>query len=169
MHPAATEALSPEEEKILEHLKGLQSMGTTLPEHLDLEQQREELMTRQQAVNAAKAITHGHINKFNKSKSQVSSAGRKVQQLDKESGLFVETTTQKIRQHAQLFQQCRADLMESYNAKLAELTALKQEMSSASISMLGSTMPMSSIPDAPNLEKQMKELSTVRDRQERWI
>ena len=101
-------------------------MGMSLHDHL--EQQKEELLVRQQNATVAKSITHGHINKLNKLKSQVSTAGRKVQQPDKEWEAFVDATIQKIRQHAQLFQQCRADLMEAYNNELGELTALKQEM-----------------------------------------
>ena len=98
--------------------------------------------------SAAKSITHGYINKLNKLKSQVSTACRKIQQLDKEWETFVEATLQKIRQHAQLFQQCRSDLLEAYNLKLGELNALKQEMSSASISMLGETMMPTGTPKA---------------------
>ena len=78
----SVETLTPEEEKILEHLKDLQGMGMTLPPHL--EQQTDDLLAKQQLVSAAKSITHGHIKKLNKLKSQVSTAGRKVQQLDEE-------------------------------------------------------------------------------------
>ena len=88
-------------------------------------------------------------------------AGRKVQQLDQEWEKFVEATLQKVHQHAQMFQQCRSDLLEAYNLKLGELTALKQEMSSASVSMLGEMVLSTSIPEMPDVDEQIKDLSAV--------
>ena len=93
---AAAETLSPEEEKILEHLKGLKSAGIDLTEQM--EQQQQKLIAKQQAAAASKALTHGHLNRLTKLKTQVTSAADKVTKLDREWKAFVEATTQKVHQ-----------------------------------------------------------------------
>jgi len=156
---AAAETLSPEEEKILEHLKGLKSAGIDLTEQM--EQQQQKLIAKQQAAAASKALTHGHLNRLTKLKTQVTTAADKVTKLDREWKAFVEATTQKVHQHAELFQKCRSDLLEAYNMKLAEFHALKQEMSSASMSMLGPATAGQMIPEEPNVGEQLRDLEEV--------
>lgn len=156
---ATAESLTPEEERILEHLKGLQTAGLDLTDQM--EQQRQKLEAKQQLAHAAKALTHGHLNRLTKLKTQVATAGNKVKQLDREWKTFVDATTQKVRQHAELYQKCRADLLEGYNLKIAELSALKQEMSSASLSMLGATTAAQVIPEEPDVEEQLRSIDDV--------
>jgi len=72
-----------------------------------------------------------------KLKSQVATAAQKIKDLDGEWATFVNTTLSKVRHHGEMFQNCRADLMEHYNAKIQELATVKKEMTLASQSMLG--------------------------------
>ena len=58
--------------------------------------------------------THGHLNKLTRLKTQVSTAGKKIVALDQEWTKFKDATVAQIRKHAQLYQQCRADLLESF-------------------------------------------------------
>ena len=135
--PLAGETLTLEEQKILQHLRGLQEMKMQLPD--GMQGQLEQLIAKEQAAQQMKPLTHGHLNKLNKLKAQVSSSGKKIETLDEEWAKFKDATVAKIKTHAQLYQQCRAELLESYNGKLEELRNLKKEMSAASMTMLGAS------------------------------
>lgn len=145
--------LTAEEEKLLQHLRGIQAMEMDLTE--SMASKLEELTMREAKVQSSKTLTHGHLNKLNKLKSQVAAAAKKIKDLDGEWMAFVNTTLTKIRQHGEMFQNCRADLMEQYNAKIQELAAVKQEMKMASQSLLGPQWTEPFIPEAPDLEQQL--------------
>eukprot|EP00435_Cladocopium_sp_Y103_P059211 s338_g21.t1 len=152
--------LTAEEEKMLEHLVGVQKMGMELTDSMT--RQLESLKSRQ-AVASVKPLTHGHLNRLNKVKSQVNAAGKKIVDLDKEWASFMETTMNKVREHAALYQGRRSDLLETYNTKLADLNALKQEMSEASRTMLGQPLMEIEIPEQPDLAEQMQAMQEVID------
>ena len=57
----------------------------------------------------------------------------------------------KVKEHAALYQKCRADLLEIHNQKIAELMEVKKEMSVASASLLGSAQPLIETPEVPNI------------------
>ena len=143
--------LTAEEERMLQHLKGIQSMDMELTE--SMARKLEELSMREAKVQSNKTLTHGHLNKLNKLKSQVATAAQKIKDLDGEWTAFVNNTINKVRHHGEMFQNCRADLMETYNAKIQELAAVKQETTKASQSMLGSQWTEPIIPEAPDLEQ----------------
>jgi len=143
--------LTAEEERMLQHLKGIQSMDMELTE--SMARKLEELSMREAKVQSNKTLTHGHLNKLNKLKSQVAAAAQKIKDLDGEWTAFVNNTINKVRHHGEMFQNCRADLMETYNAKIQELAAVKQEMTKASQSMLGPQWTEPIIPEAPDLER----------------
>eukprot|EP00435_Cladocopium_sp_Y103_P026462 s237_g6.t1 len=154
-------ALSPEEEKMLEHLVGVQKMGMELTDSMT--RQLESLKSRQ-AVASVKPLTHGHLTRLNKVKSQVNAAGKKIVDLDREWASFMETTMTKVREHAALYQGCRSDLLETYNdAKLADLNVLKQEMSEASRTMLGQPLMDIEIPEQPDLAEQLQAMTEIID------
>eukprot|EP00435_Cladocopium_sp_Y103_P046945 s1949_g13.t1 len=152
-----------EEEKKLEHLKGLQTMGMELPGQLM--QELDRLTAKQQAVASRKSLTHGHLNRLNKLKSQVGAAGRKIQDLDKEWKVFMESTMMKVRQHALLYQQCRADLLETFNTKMEELRQMKLQVSEASQSLLDQPAELPQFVEEPDVAAQMGELMSTIDQE----
>ena len=158
--------LTAEEEKLLQHLRGIQAMEMDLTE--SMASKLEELAMREAKVQSSKTLTHGHLNKLNKLKSQMAAAAKKIKDLDGEWMAFVNTTLTKIRQHGEMFQNCRADLMEQYNAKIQELAAVKQEMKMASQSLLGPQWTEPFIPEAPDLEQQLATLQETMCGRPHW-
>lgn len=145
--------LSAEEERLLQHLKGIQAMDMELTE--SMARKLEELSMREAKVQSSKTLTHGHLNKLNKLKSQVAAAAQKIKDMDGEWMAFVTNTINKVRHHGEMFQSCRADLMETYNAKIQELAAVKREMTMASQTMLGPQWTEPVIQEAPDLEQHL--------------
>ena len=143
--------LTAEEKKKLQHLRGLKDV-CTLPEELSKDLQ----LLEQKEINASKdrALNHGHINKFKKIRGQITALKSKVVDLDKEWYSFVEKCTNKLRNHAVMFQECRGSIMENLNAKYAELEQLREEVSKASKTlveehnMMREDMPPPNIDDA---------------------
>lgn len=165
MQPSSLEAtdvmLSPEEEKLLEHLKALQSANLDLSE--SMQRKLEVLLAKQQNSSTIKPLNHGHLNRLRKLKTQVTSAGKRIAELDREWSGFVEKTMSKVREHATMYQTCRADMLETYNKKLAELESLKKELSTASLQMLASEQvePAQMVPQ--NVEAQVHAMQEVID------
>eukprot|EP00435_Cladocopium_sp_Y103_P049789 s1486_g15.t1 len=153
--------LTAEEEKVLEHLDAIQKMGHSLTD--SMLKQQEELKARQQAATAVRSITHGHLNKLNKVRAQSNAAHKRVTDLDREWAIFIENTIKKVKEHAALFQTCRADLLEAYNAKLAELQQLKQEMSVVTRSMFEQPQMTQDLSEPPDVAQQLQELQEVID------
>eukprot|EP00435_Cladocopium_sp_Y103_P017013 s1038_g4.t1 len=153
--------LTAEQEKTLEHLQGLQSVGVQLTEAMV--QQLQELSARQSAQVASKSLTHGHLNRLNKIKNQIQTAGKKITDLDGEWAIFIDKTMSKVREHARLYQEYRADLLEAYNPKMQDFQLLKEEVSEASKSMLGQTWMAPTIPEPPNTALQMEAVQEVID------
>eukprot|EP00435_Cladocopium_sp_Y103_P043208 s764_g12.t1 len=153
--------LTAEEERVLEHLDAIQKMGHSLTD--SMLKQQEELKARQQAATAVRSITHGHLNKLNKVRAQTNAAHKRVADLDREWAIFIENTIKKVKEHAALFQTCRADLLEAYNAKLAELHQLKQEMSVVTRSMFEQPQMTPDLSEPPDVAQQLQELQEVID------
>ena len=153
-------ALTAEEEKILENLKGLQEAG--LEFSMDM-QQKLEILVAKQAAGAKKPLTHGHLNRLNKVKSQLTNAAKRIEELDQEWSSFVQKTREKVKQHAAMYQSCRADLLEAYNSKLEELSMLKKEMTEASLSMLAPAVTVAPMEKSVDVEKQIHSLEEVID------
>ena len=151
--------LTAEEEKMLQHLRGLQAMDMDLTESMT--RRLEELSMREAKAQSSQTLTHGQLNKLNKVKVQVATAAQKIKDLDQEWTSFVSTTVAKVRQHGEMFQTCRADLMEHYNAKIQELANVKREMTLASQSLLGPQWTEPVIPEMPDLEVQFEDLQTT--------
>ena len=153
------ESLTADETKILEHLRGLQSAGVTLSE--SMEKQLQVLLQREHKTQAAKILTHGHINRLHKLKSQVSGSAKRIKELDAEWGAFVTRTLTKIKEHGVMYQSYRADMLEQYNQKLSELHAMKKEVSAASQSLVGQPNEEEPMLDAPDLDTSFEMLQTA--------
>lgn len=141
-------SLTEDESKKLQSLRSLDSMGMELTE--EMTRLLEQLTAKEQMAASAKALTHGHLNRLHKLRNQVSASAKKVVDLDKEWTAFIANTLNKVKEHAQMYQSCRADLLEVHNQKIAELLVVKKEMSEASMSLLGQTQPVAEIPDMPD-------------------
>eukprot|EP00435_Cladocopium_sp_Y103_P044096 s371_g12.t1 len=148
--------LTESEAKALQHLRGLRSLNMELTD--SMMNQLQEL--KEQLTVSSKPLTHGHINKMNKYRNQLLSAAKKISSLDQEWNNFTNQTMEKIKMHAQLYQQCRADLMEQYNSKFQEFNAVKAEMSAASASLLEQNPPMMELPKMPDLTEQLQAFQT---------
>ena len=153
------ESLSSEEIKILEHLRGLQSMGMELSE--SMEQQLQLLATKENKMNSTKVLSHGHLNKYKKLKGQVATSAKRIKELDTEWNAFVSRTMAKIKEHGLMYQRCRSDMLEQYNQKLAELHSIKEEVSVASRSLIGQPDMEEGLEDAPDLEGGLAEVRTT--------
>ena len=147
--------LSAEEKKLLENLRGIQGV-LALPEQLQV--QFQELEQKEQRALAAKTLSHGHLNKLNKLKTQVAAGAKRVQDMDQEWRLFMSRTLEKVRQHALLYQQARADLLEAYNYKVQELETVKAEVSQASQSLVSQPWMQPLVETIPEVRDQMEEL-----------
>ena len=150
---ASGKNLTSEEIKKLEYLRGLHGMGIELTQVMST--QLEELQNKEQSIASAKVLSHGHLNRYNKLKAQVESSAKKVTDLDSEWTKFMEQTMNKIRLHAEMYQSCRSDLLEAHNQKLAELHAIKHEVSAASQSLVGQNVEFNAPMDAPQVDTQI--------------
>lgn len=150
------ESLSTEEQKLLEHLRGLSGMRMELPQVMT--QQLRELEQKEQRVLSAKALSHGHLNRLSRLKNQVTGAAKRIKELDVEWNAFMERTMARVKEHAALYQGCRSDLLETYNQKLQELHALKEEVSVASRSLMNQPDLDFSVEEMPSLPTQLAEM-----------
>ena len=147
------DVFSDEDRKMLAHLRGLKEMSVELPTALVA--QMGLLEEKEKISLSARALSHGHLNKLTKIKTQIATQGKKIETLDTEWTGFVQHTLEKISQHAELYQKCRGELLESYNMKLEELRILKQELNQASRALLEQHTEEPAMPEEANLESQM--------------
>ena len=152
-------SLTEEEAQVLQSLRSLQTMKMQLTP--EMEHQLECLQTKEAQVTSSKALTHGHLNRLHKLKNQVSASAQKIVNLDSEWKAFVNRTMSKVKEHALLYQQCRADLMEAHNQKRSELMAVKDELSTASKSLLGQAQAIVEVPDMPDVAEAMQAFQDV--------
>eukprot|EP00435_Cladocopium_sp_Y103_P046608 s478_g13.t1 len=151
--------LSADEVKVLEHLRGLQAMNIEMPE--TMKSQLETLSRKEAQMVSMKMLSHSHLNRLKKVKAQAAAAAKKVASIDNEWQNFVAMTKEKFQTHALLYQQHRADLMETLNNKLEELAAVKAEVSMASQSLLKEDWTAPAIPNVPDMAQQMMEFQSV--------
>eukprot|EP00435_Cladocopium_sp_Y103_P014750 s325_g3.t1 len=152
--------LTQEDLQKLDHLRGLRNMGVDLPGNLL--QDLETLEQKEQKAASVKILSHSHLNRLKKLKGQVSTAARKIVDLDQEWAKFMNSTMDKIKEHAVLYQGCRSDMLETYNEKLQELIQVKQEVGRASQSLM--SQPAEDqivVPEASSIEEQMQKMQEV--------
>lgn len=153
--------LTMEEEKLLEHIRALQDANLDLSE--SMQRKLEILLAKQQNGTMVKPLNHGHLNRLRKIKTQVNNAGKKIAELDQEWSSFVEKTMSKVKEHANMYQSCRADMLETYNKKLSELESLKKELSTASMQMLATDLIEPVQANVPEVGVQMQAMQEVID------
>ena len=149
-----TVMLTEEEAKILQSLRSLQASNMQLTS--EMAQQMESLVEKECLAASSKALTHGHLNKLHRLRNQVSASAKKIVDVDREWTAFTKAIFEKVKEHAQMYQRCRADLLEAHNQKRIELFAIKEEMSAASRSLLGQNQPDLEVPKAPDIEDAME-------------
>lgn len=134
--PAPSEVMTEAELELLKHLKGLQGLQE-LPE--TLAQQLQQLEAKQHSTLAQKSLSHGLLNKLHRARGQVQSLTKKIASVDEEWRQFLVSVKNKVHLHAQHYQQHRGDLVETLNAKLQELELLKNEVTTASQTLVEQT------------------------------
>lgn len=135
--------LTSEERAMMEHLRGLQSLQMELP--AEWQERLAMLEAKDKVATSSKPLTHGHLHKLQRLKTQVQHAAHRVQDVDREWAEFVAVATQRIQEHGFHYQRHRADLLESLNKKTAELATVKQELSDASQNLLGQTPVLNTV------------------------
>eukprot|EP00438_Fugacium_kawagutii_P016197 Skav224047 [mRNA] locus=scaffold534:28174:29184:- [translate_table: standard] len=128
--------MTAEEQKTLEHLRGLRDQLELPPQLLAV---CNELESKARAV--VPKISHAHINRMNKLQNQVTSAMKKVSQLDSEWDGFMHTVTERVQNHIMMYRQRRLEYIENYKAKLKEMKQLRLELAQASQEMCASLPP----------------------------
>ena len=124
------DAISPEELKLLSHLRAIQEGGLELSGSLLEQKQTLEAKAKDASQ---KSLGHGHINKLDKAQDKANKAKARVQKLDQEWQKFANTMTMKIKTHSEMYQQSRAQLMAAYNQRLEELRQIKQDLASKTL------------------------------------
>lgn len=119
--------------KLLENLKGLQSAGMELPEHMCQKLAELEAMAKDQA---AAPLSHSHLNKWTKLRNQLRTQQRKVRDLDSSWMSFLRSITEKVQTHAAMYQACRAELLDGLALKKLELAKVREMITSASQTLL---------------------------------
>ena len=110
---------------------------------------------------SAKALSHGHLNRLNKAKNQAAAAAKKIKDLDAEWQAFMKRTTERVRQHALMFQDCRASLLETYNQRLQDLQMLKKEVTAATMSLVDQPQLEQDVEEPPLVAEHMEELNVT--------
>jgi hypothetical protein len=134
-------------------------MDVQLPK--ELEDQLTELEMKETELNNSKALSHGHLNRMTKIKAQISAQSKKISALDQEWTAFVQNTMQKVSQHAELYQQCRGEMMVLYNQKLEDLRKLKYELTLASKSLVDQHVEVPPQEEVESMELQMDKMKAV--------
>lgn len=125
-----SDGLTTEEQQMLTHLKGMQSLGMELPQ---LFQQQLEALEMKSKDNAAqKVLSHKHLNQVHKYNHMVQQSAKRIQKLDAEWAAFTEGVKVTLANHASMYQACRAEMLENHNTKLQLLAAARDELSQAS-------------------------------------
>eukprot|EP00435_Cladocopium_sp_Y103_P018416 s2648_g4.t1 len=153
------EGMSAEEIKVLQHLRGLQEAGMQLTQQM--QSQMQQLVHKEQKMSSARVLSHGQLNRLHKLKGQVTACAKKIHNLDGEWNSFMTKTLDKVRQHALMYQQCRQDMMEQYNAKLEESKVAREEISMASRSLIDQPLEEPQFADPPDVAAHLAEMQEV--------
>lgn len=119
--------------KVLEHLKGLHDAGVQLP--TEMKQQIVELETAVKEQMVA-PLSHSRLNKWTKLRAQIRTQHRKVQELDSSWQTFMKSVMEKIQTHHAMYQSCRIELLDGLALKRLELEKIKEQINTASQSLL---------------------------------
>eukprot|EP00438_Fugacium_kawagutii_P028740 Skav229640 [mRNA] locus=scaffold649:303487:305484:+ [translate_table: standard] len=145
--------LSDEEMKMLTHLRGIDELGS-LPEMLKPQLQMLELRNQAQLPN--RGLTHGHVNRLHKTRNQVQSIVKKINDLDMEWSEFMKDTKARFQIHVEHYHQHRQELKESLRKKLQDLEMVKAEVTTASKSLTSQPATLEMPSESPPLEEAMQ-------------
>eukprot|EP00438_Fugacium_kawagutii_P018841 Skav217584 [mRNA] locus=scaffold5014:49033:51750:- [translate_table: standard] len=120
-------ALTPEEEQVLKHLRGLGQCGITLT--AELKQQMEELQAKEKVQPPM--LSHSHLNKLRKIQNQLQAIAKKVGQVDTDWKNFTLHVSSRIQDHVKWYTAHREELIQQFQAKSMELQEAKREVSQA--------------------------------------
>eukprot|EP00438_Fugacium_kawagutii_P011288 Skav202838 [mRNA] locus=scaffold746:109495:111729:+ [translate_table: standard] len=152
--------LTEQEQKKMESLQSLKSIGVELPDNL--------LALLQDLEKRAKGgmqvtLSHSQINKLHKLRAQIATLTKKVQDLDTRWSSFMHTIMTRARDHGQQYQMCRAELLHSLANRQQEMKDLKQTISQASLQLTHQPEDTATqVPEMnPELMSQMEELQRL--------
>eukprot|EP00438_Fugacium_kawagutii_P002700 Skav218909 [mRNA] locus=scaffold328:462069:462617:- [translate_table: standard] len=137
-------SLSEEDQKLLAHYRGLRDLGH-LPDVLQAHLM--ELESRSHDAEHGRGLTHGHLNRLNKARSQTQSLHKKIRDLDQEWQEFLRDVTSRVQVHASHYQQHRLDLVEKLQKKVQELETIKAEVCIASRSSVDQMPKLDAVPE----------------------
>lgn len=124
-----TSTLTDEEKKQLASLRELKTTGIVLTENL---QTLYNELDRKEKAMVQTTISHSQLNKLSKLRTQSATLSKKIAELDVQWGSFMRTIMNRVREHGQQYQTCRADLLASLTTKQEELQELKLTITKAS-------------------------------------
>ena len=155
-HVVVKEDITEEELRVLKTLQDLSTMGVPMSE--EQKQTMAALDSKRQQGVQTKELTHGHLNKLDKTKRQLKAMAGKIQVLDSEWAKFVQGITAKVANHAKMFVTCREQMVRAYQKKTQELHQAKQDAKVASDALLGKEDEMPVLPEAPKIDDQINSL-----------
>ena len=157
------QAYTEEDSRLLKTLQDLQKSGMDLS--TEQISKMEELEKKSKESEQPKELSHGLLHKKTRVEKQLGTIMTKINTLDAEWQKFTEGIQQKICNHAQMFTQCRQQLVSSYRDKNKELQSIKEEMTIASQHMIGKITEAADLPEAPNVDAQMNQMREVTQRE----
>lgn len=150
-----SEQLTPEEQQLLKHLRGIKQLNH-LPQVL--EDQLLALENKERDMSTQKPLSHAHLKKLHKLQSQVQTQLNRIEQLDAEWKTFIGFVQDKMNMHLEMYKACRNELVELHRAKIQELAETKLLVSEASRSLMEQTPQPEPAPEAPDLDEDIAQL-----------
>lgn len=155
--PQERQAMTQEEGRMLQYLRGLQSVGVELPTELKTMCAGLE----QKETPKENVISHSQLNRFTCLKAQVQAVQKKVAVLDGEWGNVIRSLIGQATTHSTLYLQARGELMETYQTKAEELRQLKVTISEASHALCAASTEDAPATEAPDLSASMLQLQEL--------
>eukprot|EP00438_Fugacium_kawagutii_P036437 Skav213598 [mRNA] locus=scaffold1971:2659:3243:- [translate_table: standard] len=106
-------------------------------------------------------LSHAHLNKWSKLQSQIQGQLRKIKDLDTAWEVFLKSATDRVLEHAQMYQQCRANMAETLQAKREELAKIKETISTASQNLLDKGTEDSAVPEMPSVAEALAQFQVA--------
>lgn len=154
----SADGVTSEELKLFEYLQGIRSLTQQLPEEF---QQRYTELEAKIKANDPPTISHSQLNRMSRLRSQLSSAGKRVADLDQEWDHFAKDMMNTVLTHAAMYKQTRQDLLAAYQAKYQELQDAKKAIQEASQGLLQQSEMPDLKDELPDLEGQVGALQAA--------
>eukprot|EP00438_Fugacium_kawagutii_P032845 Skav224537 [mRNA] locus=scaffold388:790655:798229:+ [translate_table: standard] len=147
--------LTQEEQEVLKHLRGLQSLGAELPPQFQLRLTALELKEKEQ--DNQKPLSHGHLNRLHKLQGQVQSQLGRIQKLDTEWKAFLDFVNGKMAMHVEMYKTCRHEMVTTYQNKIQELQEVKASVTAASQSLMDAAERPQEPPAPPEVDQDIQQ------------